>query len=379
MPVNVKKERQILPVGHEVVLSAFAENPEEALRGSIELREQAPPDPAALAPKELLVRVRSAAVSWVDLLMTSGQYQHLPKPPYTLGMEFAGEVLATGAGVVPERFRPGDRVLADSLNVGPRSSGDYRKVGGLATYAVVPETAVIPLPATLSFDQGAVLLQAYETAYHCLVVRAYLQPGETILVNGATGLTGLAAVEMAKMLGARVIATGRNARKLEKVREIGADHVLTVLDADGGVRRFRDDVKSLTGGEGVDVVYDAVGGDISLESLRCAAFNGRFLIVGWTSTPDVARGRGQKGAPRANMLPTNIIQMKQLSVLGCPSAIAVSKDPSIRPSRLEQILTWVKEGKLSPYVSHRFEMQDYLSALEARWRGEVTGGCIVHP
>ncbi|TDK48132.1 NADPH:quinone oxidoreductase family protein [Antarcticimicrobium luteum] len=368
-----------LPDGRQVVVTEFGETPAEAIETFIELRPQPAPDPAGLGPQEVLLRIRSAAVSWVDLLMTSGQYQHMPAPPYTPGMECAGEVLATGSEVAAAHCRPGARVLVDTMKVGPRSSGAYRGVGGLASYAVVPADAVLPIPGDLSFDQAAMLLQAYETAYHCLVARGNLQPGETILINGATGLTGLAAVEMARMLGATVIAIGRSAEKLARVKEVGADHVVSVLDETGALRRFRDDVKALTGGRGVDVVYDAVGGEISLECLRCTDFGARFLIVGWTSTPDVARGKGQRGAPRANVLPTNIIQMKGLSVLGCPSAIAVAKDPSIRPERLASILCWAEEGRIRPYVSHVFAMEDVREALRARWIGQVTGGCVVHP
>ncbi|WP_163849100.1 NADPH:quinone oxidoreductase family protein [Pseudooceanicola aestuarii] len=366
-----------LPDGRQIVVTEFADDPAQAIETGLDLRVQPAPRPEDLGPNEALLEIRSAALSWVDLLMTSGQYQHMPKPPYVPGMEYAGVVRAVGPDVAADRCAVGDRMLVDSMHVGPRSHGDYQAAGGLASYAVVSADLLLPIPGDLDFDQAAVLLQAYETAYHCLVARANLQPGETILINGATGLTGLAAVEMARMLGATVIATGRSAEKLKKVEEVGAHHVVTVLDKAGQVRRFRDDVKALTGGRGVDVVYDAVGGDISLESLRCTAFNARFLIVGWTSTPDVARGRGQRGAPNANHLPTNIIQMKSLIVMGCPSAIAVAKDPSIRPERLARILQWAGEGKIRPQISHLYVMDEFRDAFRARWNGEVTGGCVL--
>lgn len=368
---------QTLPAGRRIVVSEFAESPEEAIERYMRIEPQPAPDPAALKPDEVAMRIRSAALSWVDLLMTSGQYQHMPKPPYTPGMEYAGEIVAVGPAVT--KFRPGDRVMADSMHVGPRSLGDYREASGLATYAVLPETWTLPIPGDLSFDRAAVLLQAYETAWHCLIARGRLQAGETILIVGASGLTGLAAVDLAKRIGATAIATGRTAAKLESVLARGADHAVVTQDDTGAVRRFRDEVKALTGGRGVDVVYDTVGGETSLESLRCLAFGGRFLIVGWTSTPDVARGKGLRGAPKANMLPTNIVQMKSIDVLGCPSAIAVAKDPSIRPPRLAQVLKWAEEGAISPHVSHVYDLDEFRDAFRARWRGEVTGGCVLRP
>jgi NADPH2:quinone reductase len=206
-----------------------------------------------------------------------------------------------------------------------------------------------------------------------------VRAGETVLIHGASGATGLAAVQVAKILGATVIATGRSDDKLAVVREHGADHVINVRDESGGVRRFRDEVKALTGGHGADVIYDAVGGDIALESLRAARFGARFLIVGWASTPFVARGKGQRGAPNANLLPTNLIMMKSLDVLGCPTVISTVMDPSSRPPRLAQVLQWASEGRIRPHVSHVFPLGEYQAAMRARWNGEVVGGCVLRP
>jgi NADPH2:quinone reductase len=266
------------------------------------------------------------------------------------------------------------------LVTGPRSPGDYQRYGGFAHFAVAPAVAVRKIPEGLSFDQACNLLGSYETAYHCLVKCGQLNAGETVLIHGATGATGLAAVHIAKLLGATVIATGRSDEKLAVVKQQGADHVLNCRTEEpgGGVRRFRDEVKALTDGRGVDVVYDGVGGDISLESLRCVKFGARFLIVGWASTPFVAKGKGQRGAPNANMLPTNLIMMKGLQVLGCPTVISTQFDPAIRPERLKAILEWVEEGKIKPYVSHRYPLKDVKQALRAKWRGDVIGGCVLH-
>jgi len=365
-----------LPQGSRVVVSAFAETPTEAIEHSMSLVPMPAPDPAALSPRDVIVAVRSAAVGWVDLLMTSGQYQHMPKPPYTPGLECAGVVAWRG----PEAgCSVGDAVLVDGLLSGPRSLGAYQSWGGFASYVVAPAEAVLRIPGALSFDQAAALLGSYETAYHCLVTRGRVQPGETVLIHGATGATGLAAVQVAKLLGATVIATGRSREKLDVVAAQGADHVIACRADDGGLRPFRDEVKALTGGRGVDVVYDAVGGETSLESLRCVRFGARFLVVGWASTPFVARGKGLRGAPNANALPTNLIMMKGLDVLGCPTAISTLHDPASRAPRLAQILAWAEAGSIRPQVSHAFALADFKAAMRAKWDGAVTGGCVLHP
>ena len=364
--------------GWRVVVSELGETPLDAVEKYVALQPTEGPDPATLSPKDVLVEVKSAAVAWVDLLMTSGQYQHAPAVPYTPGMEYAGVVAWKGADV-GDRLSVGDRVLSDPVRTGPRSSGAYQRWGGWATHAVAPADALQAIPANLSFDEGCNLLGNYETAYHCLVARGRLREGETVLVHGASGATGLAAVQIAKLLGATVIATGRSEDKLRLVTAQGADHVVRTTSAEGRLEPFRDRIKELTGGRGVDVVYDAVGGEISVESLRCVAFGARFLIVGWAATPFVALGRGGRGAPNANLLPTNLIMMKGLDVLGCPTAISTIKDPSIRAPRLARILEWAEQGRLRPHVSHRFPLSAIHVAMRAKWAGEVTGGCVVHP
>ncbi len=364
--------------GQRVVVSEFAENPLEALDKFAALVPQPAPDPAERSPGEVIVEIKSASVGWVDLLMTSGQYQHMPKPPYTPGLEYAGVIAWAGT---QSGAKVGAEVLIDPFLAGPRSLGGYQAWGGFASWAVAPGEAVRALPSGFGLDQACCLLGNYETAYHCLVARGRLQAGETVLINGASGSTGLAAVQMAKLLGATVIATGRSDAKLQVVKAQGADHVINCAPATGqsGIRSFKDEVKALTGGHGVDVVYDGVGGDLSLESLRCVAFGARFLIVGWASTPFVALGRGQRGAPNANVLPTNLIMMKGLDVLGCPTAISTVVDPSIRTARLEQVLAWAEAGKIRPHVSHRFPLSQFKDAMRAKWTGEVIGGCVLHP
>lgn len=368
------------PEGRRVIVRELGESPLDALANHMSLVSMPAPDPAKLAPSDVLVRVKSASVNWVDLIMASGQYQHIPEPPYTPGLEYAGEVAWVGPGAKGE-FAVGDRVFSDGLLTGPRSLGAHRAWGGYASWAVAPSNALRKIPERLSFDQACNLLGNYETAYHCLVTRGRVQAGETVLVHGASGSTGLAAVHVAKLLGATVIATGRSPEKLAVVKAQGADHVIDTKKTDGepGLRQFRGDVKELTKGRGVDVVYDGVGGEVSVESLRCVRFGARFLVVGWAATPFVAAGRGQKGAPNANQLPTNLIMMKGLDVLGCPTVIATLNDPSIRPPRLAQVLGWATEGKVVPHVSHRFPLAEFDRALRAKWGGEVVGCAVLHP
>ena len=370
-----------LPPGLQVVVTELAETPLEGISNYVQVREMAPPDPATLAPTEVIIAIRSAGVGWVDLIMTSGQYQHMPRLPYRPGLEYAGDVVWAGDAVDSAQAAVGDRVFVDCFTVGPRTSGPYQSAGGYASYAVVPGTAVRPIPAAFSYDQACNFAGNYETAYHCVVARGKLQAGETILIHGASGSTGLPAVQIAKLLGATVIATGRSEKKLAVVKAQGADHVIPISNPDGtpGIRRFRDEVKALTGGKGVDVVYDGVGGAISLESLRCVKFGARFLVVGWASTPFVARGKGRRGAPNANQLPTNLLLMKGLDVLGCPAVISAQHDPTIRQKRARDLGAWVEAGHLAPYISHAFPLAQAKEAMLAKWNGEIIAGCVVHP
>lgn len=366
-----------LPIGLRALVSKFAEDPVVAIEKHVELEPQNAPNPESLKDHDIIVQVKSASVGWVDLLMTSGLYQHTPPPPYSPGLEYSGEVVWAGSKTT--KVKVGDRILVDGFAAGPRSPGDYQQYGGFASYAVAPEEAAHKIPDGFSYDQACNLLGSYETAYHCLVTRGKLQTGETVLIHGASGATGLAAVHIAKIIGATVIATGRSDAKLSVVKEQGADHTINCKNENdpAGVTRFRDEVKALTNGKGADVVYDGVGGAISLESMRCVAFNARFLVVGWASTPFVAKGKD--GQSNANMLPTNLIMMKSLQVLGCPTIISTQHDPSSRAPRFNQVMEWVEQGLLKPHVSHTFPLSDVKEALTAKWRGDIIGGCSIKP
>lgn len=359
-----------------VMVQAVADDPVDAIEHHTALVESQLPQPEALQPTDVIIAIRSAAVGWVDLLMTSGLYQHKPTLPYTPGMEYAGVVSWIGKDV--RAVQVGDAVMVDGFFTGPRSSGAYQHYGGFATHAVAPVQAVHPMPSEFSFDQGCNFFGNYETAYHCLIACGRVQAGETVLIHGASGATGLAAVHLAKLLGATVIATGRSDEKLRVVQEQGADFILNIKDTETtGVRRFRDEVKDITQGRGVDVVYDGVGGAVSLESLRCVAFGARYLIVGWAATPFVAKGQNKE--PNPNMLPTNLIMMKGLQVLGCPTVIATQHHPQIRVKRLQDLMVWARAGQIRPYISVTYPLSQYKDAMLARWRGDVIGGCVLHP
>jgi NADPH2:quinone reductase len=355
-------------MGQRVVIDGLGETPLQAIDQLARLVPMARPDPSTLGPRDVVVEVASATVGWVDLLMASGQYQHVPQPPYTPGLEYAGTVSWAGSDATGAGIAVGARVMIDPFLAGPRSSGAHRAYGGFASYAVAPCEAVHALPGVLTFDQACNLLGNYETAYHCLLARGRLQAGETVLIHGASGSVGLAAVHVAKLVGATVIATGRSADKLAIVKEQGADHVICVDPAHPARVSLRDEVKQLTGGRGVDMVYDGVGGALSGESLRCVRFGARYLIVGWAATP-----------AGANPLATNLIMMKGLDVLGCPTVISTLNDPSLRVARLAQVLAWASAGQLVPYVSRTYPLSEFRAALHAKWRGDVCGGIVLHP
>lgn len=360
--------------GQHVVVSELGENPLDTVERFMRLQPQSAPEPTD--PHDVVVEVGSSHVNWVDLLMASGQYQHVPAPPYTPGLEYAGTVIAVGSAVT--KFQPGDRVVADGTKTGPRSLSErHRPWGGWATYALAPEEGLLPLPAKLSFAQGATYLGAYITAYHALVHRARLQPGESVLILGASGTTGLAAVQVAKAIGATVLATGRSETKNAEVKALGADHVISTGAETGApkgsVRRFRDEVKSIAKG-GVDVVHDGVGGALSLESLRCVKFGARYVVVGWAATPFVAR----KGRD-PNVLPTNLIMMKGLDVLGSPAVISAHRDPSLGAARVAQIDAWIEQGAIAPHVAKAFPIAEFADAARAKWTSALVGSIALLP
>jgi NADPH2:quinone reductase len=298
------------------------------------------PDPVA-TPGKVLIRVKAAALNFPDLLMTRGEYQLKPPLPFAPGMEVAGEVI-DGDG-----FTPGDAVVAGT------------RLGGFADMVLVHAAAVRPKPPHLSFAQAAGVGAAYLTAYVALVRLAKVQAGEWVLVHGATGGVGLAAVDLAKGLGARVIATSRSPEKLAVLaEEYGVD---ATLPAPG----FRDAVKELTGG-GADVIYDPVGGDVFDESVRSIAFGGRLCVVGFTSG-------------RIASVSTNMPLIKGFSVIGVRAGEYGRQFPDKGRENQEAIWALASEGRIRPRVHAEYPLAGWRAAFDAMARSDMVGKIVLVP
>ena len=298
-------------------------------------------------PGEVRVLVRAAGLNFPDMLMVAGKYQLKPPLPFTPGTEAAGDVLESGPGVT--RWRPGDRVIVKQRH------------GAFAAELTVPESTLLPLPASVDYPEGATLLAAHGTAYHALIERRTLKAGETILVHGSAGGVGLAAVDIAKKLGARVIATGSQDAKLAVVAAHGADHLINYAR-----ESFRERVLELTGGRGADVIYDPVGGEVFEQSLRCIAWSGRLLVVGFTSGT-IAR------------LKTNLALLKGCSVIGLRAGEATRQDPSLAPRRQATLLDWAAKGEIRPHVSRRLPLTEIAQAMAILARREAVGRIALIP
>ncbi len=303
-------------------------------------------DVPAPGPGEVLIRVRAASVNFPDILLCQGKYQLKLEPPFTPGMDMAGEIAALGEGVT-------------GFTVGEAVCGGAR-FGGFAEYALVSARGLQPKPANLSFEAAASYSAAYLTAYVALVRRGRLQSGDTLLVHGASGGVGLAAVDVGKLLGARVIATGGNDAKLEQVRAYGADHVINTRDG------FREPVKALTGGRGADVVFDPVGGDVFDESVRCIAFEGRLLVIGFTSG-------------RIATVPTNMPLIKGFSVVGVRAGEYGRQFPDRGAENVKQIWDWARQGKTRPHIHAQLPLEQTLEGFRMLQNREVVGKVVITP
>jgi len=283
-----------------------------------------------LKPGEVRVAIHAAGINFPDILMAAGEYQLKPELPFTPGVEAAGEVIE--ADKAADGVATGDRVIVKMRH------------GAYADEAVVGPSQLIPMPSTFDYAEGATFLAAHGTAYHALIDRGQVKPGEVLLVHGAGGGVGLAAVEMGKMLGATVIAAASSEDKLGAARAKGADHLVLY-------RRepFRDAVKRITDGRGVDVVFDPVGGQIFEESMRCIAWGARLLVIGFTGGIGLAR--------------TNLLLIKGASVLGVRAGEAVRRNPAAGAARIGKLLEWAEAGKIRPHISHRLPLEDYAQAM----------------
>ena len=295
---------------------------------------------------EVLVRVKAASVNFPDLLMSQGRYQMKPELPFTQGMECAGIVEAVGEGV--SAFSPGDRVVGGN------------KTGAFAEFALLPASSLSLVPDNMGFAEAAAYPAAYLTAYVALVRRANLQPGETLLVHGASGGVGMAAVDVGKLLGATVIATSASDAKLDKVIAHGADYAINVAQG------FRDKVKTLTSGRGADVIFDPVGGDVFDESVRCIAFDGRLLVVGFTS--------GRIPEVKANMP-----LIKGFSVVGVRAGEYGRRFPERGKENMEAIWKWAAEGKTRPRIHAELPLKNWREAYRLLTDREVVGKVVIKP
>jgi len=301
------------------------------------------PEPKA---GEVRIRVRAAAVNFPDLMQTRGEHQHKPPVPFVGGLELAGEVDALGEGVTG--WRVGDAVVSGGR-------------GGFAEYAILPAATLRPKPANLSFSQAAGYPVAYLTAYVAFSRNTVVQPGEWVLVHGAAGGVGLAAVDYAKLLGAKVIAASASDAKLAVIqKEYDVDAVVNVT---GG---FREKVKAITGGRGADVFYDPVGGDVFDESTRCIAFGGRILSIGFTSG-------------RLPVLPVNIALIKGFSVHGVRAGEYGRQNPEKGRENNEAIWKLAEEGKVKPRVDREFPLSEWREAFETLAQRTVVGKTVIRP
>lgn len=304
------------------------------------------PEPEA-APGELVVRVRAAACNFSDLLMLRGKYQEKPPMPFVLGREAAGEVIAVGEGVSPDRI--GERVFA------------LTGTGAFAEAVAVPADMAHTMPADMSFAEAAAVPIVYPTSYAALVFRAGLQAGETLLVHAAAGGVGLAAVQIGKALGARVIASAGGREKLDVAREAGADVCVDAREGD-----FVEVVRSETGGRGADVIYDSVGGDVFEGSLKCIAWNGRLVVVGFASgvIPEVKANR---------------IMLKNIAVTGLHWPAYREHEPEKMAEAFRGCAELYRTGRIRPLISRRVSLQRVGEALEALDDRRTVGKLILEP
>ena len=310
----------------------------------LEIADIPDPEPAA---GEVVVRVAAAALNFFDTLIIAGKYQHKPPFPFSPAAEFAGTVERIGAGI--SGFAPGDRVLG---NIG---WGAAREKVAVAAHKLVA------IPAGLDFDQAAGLTVTYGTTLHALKDRARLKPGETLAVLGAAGGTGLSAVEIGKLMGARVIACASSEEKLALTRARGADEGVNYAAAE-----LKAALRQLTGGKGVDVVYDPIGGEQGEAALRGMDWGGRFLVVGF------AAGEMPK-------LPLNLVLLRSYDVLGIYWGAWAEHYPADHKANMEQILAYCAAGKLSPHVQAAYPLNEAAAALKAIATRKVMGKVILRP
>ena len=302
------------------------------------------PSPRAGAG-EVVVSVRAASLNFPDVLIIQNKYQFKPPLPFSPGSELAGLVKEVGEGV--HGYKPGDRVLAVTA------------YGAFAEEVTVDARRLVPIPAGMDFNSAAAFLMTYGTSDHALRDRARLRAGETLLVLGAAGGVGLSAVEIGKALGARVIACASSADKLEVCRQHGADDAINYTTED-----LRERIKELTGGKGVDVVYDPVGGPYTEPALRSTGWRGRLLVIGFTAG-DIPK------------IPLNLPLLKGSSIVGVFWGEFARREPKAFAESIGQLGVWFREGKLKPHVSQTFPLEQAVEALKLMATRKAKGKVVL--
>lgn len=291
------------------------------------------------------IRVKAAGLNFPDTLIIEGKYQLKPSMPFSPGGEMSGEVIAVGEKVT--RFKPGDRVAG------------LTGYGAFAEEIVAPEQNLLPVPESMPDEKAAAFSMVYGTSYYALKQRANLQPGETLLVLGASGGVGLATVELGKAMGAHVIAAASTAEKLAVAKAAGADELINYTE-----EPLKDAVKNLTKGKGVDVIYDPVGGDFTEQALRAMAWNGRHLVIGFAAG-DIPK------------VPANLTLLKGCSLVGVFWGSFTQKEPEASAQNMMELLKLYQEGKIDPKISEVFPFEEYEQALGALTGRRATGKVVL--
>lgn len=296
-------------------------------------------------PDEVRVAIRAASLNFPDILIVQNKYQMKPPLPFVPGSEYAGVIEAVGSSVI--HLKPGDAVAA------------FGGTGGFGTHAIVKAALVMPLPPGFAFDDASAFVLTYATTHHALLDRAALKSGETVLILGAAGGVGTAAIQIAKAVGARVVAAASSDEKCELCRSLGADATINYATAN-----IREDIKRLTDGKGPDVVYDPVGGDLAEPVFRSIAWRGRYLVVGFA----------QGGIPA---LPWNLALLKGASIVGVFWGEFARREPRANAKALAELAQWYAQGKVKPVIDQRLPMDQLLKAFEIMASRKVRGKLVM--
>lgn len=296
---------------------------------------------------QVVITVQACGINFPDVLIIQGKYQFKPEMPFSPGGEVAGIIKQVGEGV--RSFKEGDKVIA------------FTGWGGFATEVAVDASRLIPMPDAMDFVTASAFVMTYGTAHYALKDRAQLQAGETLLVLGAAGGVGLATVELGKVMEARVIAAASSDEKLAVCKQHGADEVINYTKED-----LRERIKSLTDGNGVDVVFDPVGGAYSETALRGMAWEGRYLVIGFAAG-DIPR------------IPLNLTLLKGCSIVGVFWGSFTARDPKRNAAHLQELVTWFTEGKLKPHISATYSLSQASEALNAMMHRKVAGKIVLLP